>query len=91
MGSTIASLHTNKLHSDNKSNLFISPTKLAKYPTNTISYTVLCCNRLIMLFTQIIHKKINIFSLIVQYLEKCSGVVQQLASRGWHRVNRQEE
>ena len=37
-----------------------------------------------MLFTQIIHKKINIFSLIVQYLEKCSGVVQQLASRGWH-------
>ena len=33
----------------------------------------------------------NIFILTVQYLEKYSSAVQQLASRGWHRVNRQEE
>ena len=26
-------------------------------PTNTIGYRVLCCNRLIILFMQIIHKK----------------------------------
>ena len=59
---------------------------------------VLFCNRFIILFTQIIHKKQintknkeNIFNLTVQYLEKYSSTVQQLAYRGWHRVNRQEE
>ena len=31
------------------------------------------------------------FNLIVQYLEKYNGTVQQLAYRGWHQVNRQEE
>ena len=31
------------------------------------------------------------FSFTVQYLEKYSGTIQQLASRGWHQVNRQEE
>ena len=30
------------------------------------------------------------FNLTVQYLEKYSSTVQQLAYRGWHRVNRQE-
>ena len=51
-----------------------------------------------MLFTQVIHKKQtntknkeNILNLTVQYLEKYSSIVQQLAYRGWHRVNRQEE
>ena len=33
----------------------------------------------------------NIFNLIVQYLEKYSGTVQQLAYRCWHQVNMQEE
>ena len=32
----------------------------------------------------------NIFNLTAQYLEKNRGAVQ-LASRGWRRVNRQEE
>ena len=31
------------------------------------------------------------FNLTVQYLEKDSSTAQQLAHRGWHRVNRQEE
>ena len=51
-----------------------------------------------MLSTQIIHKKQtstknkeNILNLTVQNLEKYSSTVQQLAYRGWHRVNRQEE
>ena len=67
------------------------------YPTNTIGYIVLCYNRFIILFTQIIHKKQtqknkeNIFNLTVQYIEKYSSTVQQLVYRGWHRVNRQEE
>ena len=30
------------------------------------------------------------FNIILQYLEKYSSTVQQLAYRGWHRVNRQE-
>ena len=30
-------------------------------------------------------------NLIVQYLEKYSGTVQQLAYRCWHQVNKQEE
>ena len=71
--------------------MFISPTKLVqqRYPTNTIGYTVLYCNKFITLFTQIIHKnkqteKLNIFNLTVQYLEKFSSTVQQLAYRGWH-------
>ena len=38
------------------------------------------------------HKnKENILNLTVQSLEKYSSALQQLASRGWHRVNRQEE
>ena len=36
-------------------------------------------------------QKINIFNLTVQYLEKYNSTVQQLACRGWHQVNRQEE
>ena len=50
-----------------------------------------------MLFTQIIHKQTNtrnkekFFNLTVQYLEKYCSIVQQLAYRGWHRVNRKEE
>lgn len=56
-----------------KVTLFLS----LKYPTNTTSYIVLYCNRLIILSTQIIHKKQikykdNIFNLTVQYLEKYS-------------------
>ena len=37
--------------------------------------------------------KKNTFNLIVQYLEKYSSTAQQLASRGWHRVDnwRREE
>ena len=54
------------------------------------------CNRLIIISTQIIHKKKtsnkgNVLNLTVQDLEKCSSAVQQLAPRCWHRVNRQEE
>ena len=57
---------------------------------------VLYCNMLTILFTEIIHKeqtknKGDIFHLTVEYLEKCSSPVQQLAHRGWHRVTRQEE
>ena len=56
---------------------------------------MLYCNRFIILFTQIIHKKqtqtkTSIFNITVQYLEKYSSTVQQVAFRGWHRVNRQE-
>ena len=44
-----------------------------------MGYIVLYCNRFIILFTQIIHKKQtknkeNIFNLTVQYLEKYSTV-----------------
>ena len=31
------------------------------------------------------------FNLTVQHLEKYSSIVQQLAYRVWHQVNRQEE
>lgn len=37
-----------------KSNLFISPPKLARYATDTISYIVLYCHRLVTLSTQIV-------------------------------------
>ena len=37
------------------------------------------------------HKKKNIFDLTVKHLEKYSGTVQQLAYRGWHQMNSQEE
>ena len=80
-----------------KSNLFVKSNKV-RYPTNTISYILLYCNRFIILFTQIIHKKQtnaknkeNILNLTAQYLEKYSSTVQQLAYKGWHQVNRQEE
>ena len=62
-----------------------------------IGYIVLYCNRLIILFTQILHKnkqtknKENIFNFTVQYLEKCCSTIQQLAYKGWHQVNRLEE
>ena len=39
-----------------KSNSFTSPTK-SRYPVNTIGCIVLYCNRLIILYTQIVHKK----------------------------------
>ena len=35
--------------------------------------------------------KENIFHRVVQYLQKCSGAVQQPAYQGWHQVSRQEE
>ena len=35
-------------------NLFINPTK---FPTNTVGYILLCCNRCIILCTQIIHRR----------------------------------
>ena len=65
-----------------------SPTQ-PRYPTNIIGYVVLYRNRLIILFAQIIHKKTKVKQtlLILQY----TSTVQQLACRGWHRVNRQEE
>eukprot|EP00069_Balaena_mysticetus_P011501 bmy_07152T0 len=37
------------------------------------------------------HGETVVTVLMSQYLEKCSSTVQQLAYRGWHRVNRQEE
>ena len=43
-----------------KSNLFTSPTK-SRYPVNTIGCIVLYCNRFIILFTQIVHKKYEHF------------------------------
>ena len=57
---------------------------------------VLYCNMFTILFTEIIHKeqtknKEDIFNLTVEYFEKYSSTVQQLAHRGWHRVTRQEE
>jgi len=67
-----------------------------RYPTNTVGCMVLYCNMLTILFTEIIHKeqtknKGDIFHLTVEYCEKYSSTVQQLAHRGWHRVTRQEE
>ena len=57
---------------------------------------VLYYHRFIILFTQIIHKKQthiknkeNIFNLTVQYLEKYSSTVQQLAYRGWLALSEQ--
>ena len=57
---------------------------------------VLYCNMFTILFTEVIHKeqtknKGDIFNLTVEYFEKYSSTVQQLAHRGWHRVTRQEE
>ena len=62
----------------------------------TIGYVVLYCNIFIMLVAQIIQNKHthtkknkeNTFILIVQYLERYHNTKQQLASRGWHRVNK---
>ena len=79
---------------------FVSPICLKvqqrqpRYPTDTIGYIVLYCNGFIIIFTQRIHiKQTQNFFLIltVQHLEKYSNMVQRLASRGWHQVNRQEE
>ena len=71
-----------------KSNLFLSPTKLFRYPTNTSSYIVLYCNRFIILFKQYIHKKqtqkVYILNPTVQYLEKYSSRAQQLIYRDRH-------
>ena len=67
-----------------KSSLFISPTKLAKVPTKTISYTVLYCNSFIILFTQVIinkkHKRLR-KHLILWYSTLKSTVVQY---NSWH-------
>ena len=77
-----------------KSNLFISPTKFS-LGTQLTQLAIYYCNRFALLFTQIIHKKTNthtkMFNLIIQHLEKYHSTVQQLAFRGWHQVNRQEE
>ena len=43
-----------------------------------------------MLFTKIIQKIKKSFS-ILQYLEKKCSIVQWLAYRAWHQVNRPEE
>ena len=59
----------------------VNPTKLLRYPTNTVGYVVLYCSRCIVLFTQVMHlknKKENIFNLTVQYLEQYNTAVQQL-------------
>ena len=57
---------------------------------------VLYCNMFTILFTEIIHKeqtknKEDIFNLTVEYFEKYSSTVQQLAYKGWHQVRRQKE
>ena len=48
---TVSPLHINEFlfECTHKFSLFISST-LLRYPTNTIDYTVLCCNRFIILF-----------------------------------------
>jgi len=78
---------SNFVHKSNKVSL--------RNSTNTVDYTVLYCNRFIMLSTQTIDwktkQKINIFDLTVQDLEKYSSIVQQPVYRGWHRMKRQEE
>ena len=61
-----------------------------------VSSIVLYYNRFIILFTQIIHikqlnRKMKHFHLTIQCLEKYTRPVQQLAYRGWHWVNKQEE
>lgn len=66
-----------------KFKLFISPTKLTRYPTNKIGYIVLYCNKLIIFFTQI-HKKqtqkIKHFLLLQHSTLK--STVKQLPHRG---------
>ena len=68
-----------------KPNLFISPTKLAY----TISYIFLYCNRFIILFTQITHKKqtqkIKETFLILQFSTLKSTVVRY---NSWHTATR---
>ena len=64
--------------------------ELAKVPNDKISYIVLYCNRFIILFIQIMHKKTKKTFLILQY-STLKSAVRQLAHRGWHQGNRQEE
>jgi len=69
---------------------------LPSLSTNISSYKVLYCDVFTILVTQITQKtntknKDNIFDLKVYYLENYCSTAQQLAYRGWHRVNRQEE
>ena len=58
--------------------LSVNPTKLRRYPTNTVGYVVLYCSRFIVLFTEIIHKTIiKHFKFYSKYLEKYSSTVRQ--------------
>ena len=90
--STASPLHTNEFYSKlvRKSSLFIKLNKVSLGTLLTVGYVVLYCNRFIILFTQIIHKKKKTF-LILQYNVKNNITTQQLTHRGWHQVNRQEE
>ena len=89
---TASPLHTKKFCSEST---FVKSNEVSLGTQLTVGSTVLCCDRFIILFTQITHKnqtkKENILNLTVQPLEKDSSPVQQLACRGWHRVNRPEE
>ena len=82
---TVSPLHMNEFCSESVLSPICSQVQQSepRYPTNTIGYIVLFCNRLIILFTQIIHRQqINAqkcFDLIVQCLEKYS---RQYVS--WH-------
>ena len=48
-------------------------------------------NKFIILFKQIIYKKIKKSFLILQYLKKNGSIVQWLTYSAWHQVNRPEE
>ena len=72
--------------------MFIKLNKVSLGTQLTVGYVVLYCNRFIILFTQIIHKKKKKKTfLILQYNVKYNSTAQQLTHRGWHQVNRQEE
>ena len=60
------------------------------YPTNTIGYIVLRCNRFTTLFTQRTHKK-QTQKIKLLILQDSTLKVLQLAYRGWHRVSKQGE
>ena len=74
---TVSPLHVNEFHYEST---FISPIcKSKKVSLGTISCIVLYCNRFIILFIQIIHKKqtkVRKTFLILQYLALKSTVVQ---------------
>ena len=67
-----------------KTNVFVSPTKFPRYPTNAINYAVLSCERLIILVTQTVHenqtqKLENTLQHTAQGLEEYGGPELQLA------------